>query len=111
MPTASLWLTMIGDYVAVGYWSTIEINVGIICSCMPNIRLLLVRAFPKLMNTSRNGSNDRSGISARSGLKVSKERGVISYPKSYDNEFRRDPTSDFGTSTLELVKLDRKDLD
>ncbi|KUJ18461.1 uncharacterized protein LY89DRAFT_569212, partial [Mollisia scopiformis] len=50
------------DYVAVGYWSTIEINVSIICSCMPSIRLLLVRSFPKMMSTTSDKSkyiNDR----------------------------------------------------
>ncbi|KAK0107936.1 hypothetical protein ONS96_003722 [Cadophora gregata f. sp. sojae] len=44
------------DYLPVAYWSTIEINVGIICACMPSIRLLLVRAFPRFMGTTRDGS-------------------------------------------------------
>ncbi|KAH9217069.1 hypothetical protein DL95DRAFT_263739, partial [Leptodontidium sp. 2 PMI_412] len=44
------------DYIAIGYWSTIEINVGIICACMPSIRLLLLRAFPRFMGTTKDRS-------------------------------------------------------
>ncbi|OCL08806.1 hypothetical protein AOQ84DRAFT_317837, partial [Glonium stellatum] len=29
------------DYVPLGYWSTVEIHVGIICSCMPALRALV----------------------------------------------------------------------
>jgi hypothetical protein len=36
-------------------WSTIEVNVGIICACLPTARLLLVRIFPAL-----GGSRHRS---------------------------------------------------
>ncbi|KAH7150284.1 hypothetical protein B0J13DRAFT_286399 [Dactylonectria estremocensis] len=41
------------EYVEVSMWSTIEINIGIICTCMPTIRLILVRVFPKLMGTTQ----------------------------------------------------------
>ena len=34
------------DYVTIGYWSTIEVHVGIICACMPAIRQLLQYSFP-----------------------------------------------------------------
>ncbi|KAH6689647.1 hypothetical protein F5X68DRAFT_274766 [Plectosphaerella plurivora] len=34
------------DQWAVANWSTIEINVGIMCACMPALRGLLVRFFP-----------------------------------------------------------------
>lgn len=32
----------------VALWSTVEINVGIICACLPSLRSLVVRAFPNL---------------------------------------------------------------
>ena len=44
------------DNLAVTIWSTVEINVGIICVCMPSLRVLLVRIFPKLLGTTRNTS-------------------------------------------------------
>lgn len=37
----------------VANWSTIEINVGIICACMPALRLVLVRAFPRILGSTR----------------------------------------------------------
>jgi hypothetical protein len=36
------------DNFPVSLWSTVEIAVGIMCTCMPTLRLLLVRLFPAL---------------------------------------------------------------
>jgi hypothetical protein len=36
------------DNFPVSLWSTVEINVGIVCTCMPTLRLMLVRLFPAL---------------------------------------------------------------
>ncbi|KIH86417.1 integral membrane protein [Sporothrix brasiliensis 5110] len=33
-------------------WSTIEINVGIICACLPTTRLILVHFFPRVLGSS-----------------------------------------------------------
>ncbi|KAH8199303.1 hypothetical protein TruAng_006539 [Truncatella angustata] len=41
------------DYVEVGYWSTIEVPVGIICACMPAIRSLFSQVFPSMFGTTR----------------------------------------------------------
>ncbi|KAG6042402.1 hypothetical protein E4U39_006011 [Claviceps sp. Clav50 group G5] len=41
------------EFFGVGLWSTIEINVGIICTCMPTVRLLLVRLFPRWLGTTQ----------------------------------------------------------
>ncbi|KAH7245728.1 hypothetical protein BKA59DRAFT_476161 [Fusarium tricinctum] len=53
------------DYVVISKWSTIEANVGIVCACMPSLRILLVRLFPKLLGTSQRyynyGSNKPTG--------------------------------------------------
>lgn len=48
------------DNFEAGMWSTIEINVGIICICMPTLRLVLVRLFPTLGN-SAGGYQQSSG--------------------------------------------------
>ncbi|CAP98066.1 hypothetical protein EN45_097860 [Penicillium chrysogenum] len=40
------------DYVTVGYWSTIECDVGVICACLPAIRSLLRRVSPGLFGDS-----------------------------------------------------------
>ncbi|RAO64886.1 uncharacterized protein BHQ10_000898 [Talaromyces amestolkiae] len=36
------------DYVQLGYWSTIEVDVGIICACLPAVRKLLRGVFPNV---------------------------------------------------------------
>lgn len=68
------------DNLAVTQWSTIEINVGIICACMPSVRVLLVRLAPKLFgsnNASKNkyygtGSQSRTGgMGSKIGANVS----------------------------------------
>ncbi|KAL8336992.1 hypothetical protein RB601_008473 [Gaeumannomyces tritici] len=48
------------DHWDITHWSAIEINVGIICACLPSLRLLLVRIFPRL-----GGSSDRYGSKAQ----------------------------------------------
>ena len=38
-------------------WSTIEINVGIVCACLPALRKILIRFFPSIQgSTARNTS-------------------------------------------------------
>ncbi|GKT43042.1 satratoxin biosynthesis SC1 cluster protein 4 [Colletotrichum spaethianum] len=46
------------DQFDVATWSTVEINVGIICACMPSIRVILVSFFPKIMGSTRNGTSN-----------------------------------------------------
>lgn len=41
------------DYFDVTKWSVIEINTGIICTCMPSLRVLLVYLFPKILGTTQ----------------------------------------------------------
>ena len=48
------------DHTNVSVWSTVEIHVGIICASMPAVRLLLVRLFPVLGDSSYDSSNYQS---------------------------------------------------
>lgn len=41
------------DYTGVSNWSVVEINVGIICTCMPALRVILVRLFPLLGGSTK----------------------------------------------------------
>lgn len=38
------------DYFDVSLWSTVEITIGIICACMPSLRMILVRVWPKIFD-------------------------------------------------------------
>ncbi|KAE8152129.1 hypothetical protein BDV25DRAFT_170775 [Aspergillus avenaceus] len=63
------------DYVEVGYWSTIEVHVGVICACLPAIRSLLTRISPRLFgDTKATTGTSRSGATS-SGVSQSKHRG------------------------------------
>ncbi|GAB0135218.1 hypothetical protein EsDP_00003564 [Epichloe bromicola] len=44
------------DNWIIAWWSTIEVNVGIVCTCLPTLRLILVRMAPCIFSTnvSRN---------------------------------------------------------
>ncbi|KAG6004165.1 hypothetical protein E4U21_001344 [Claviceps maximensis] len=43
------------DYYDVALWSTIEINVGIICTSLPTLRLILVRLSPGIFGSQDSG--------------------------------------------------------
>ncbi|KAF2502651.1 hypothetical protein BU16DRAFT_554699 [Lophium mytilinum] len=45
------------DYVPIGYWSTIEVHIGIICACLPALRALQFRIFPSTAHASQYAAN------------------------------------------------------
>ncbi|KAG6035059.1 hypothetical protein E4U41_006266 [Claviceps citrina] len=49
------------DNWIIAWWSTIEVNVGMICTCLPTLRLILVRMAPRVFGSkaSRNESHRR----------------------------------------------------
>ena len=49
------------DQLEVIQWSNIEINVGIICACLPSLRVMLVRVFPKVFGTTKGTSQPYYG--------------------------------------------------
>jgi hypothetical protein len=114
-------------------WSTIEINVGIICACMPAIRLLLLRTFPKIIGSTQDSSNqnnsgnknsnshNRSIIAANLNRRKasavpeegrSSEEGIV-YSKGFDVQYsggRNTPTPPGKTgSEVESANVDRFD--
>ncbi|RYP49976.1 hypothetical protein DL768_004411 [Monosporascus sp. mg162] len=48
------------DFVEIGYMSTIEVPVGIVCACLPAIRSLFGAAFPRMFGSTSHGSTKRS---------------------------------------------------
>ncbi|KAH7024497.1 uncharacterized protein B0I36DRAFT_352728 [Microdochium trichocladiopsis] len=39
------------DYTAALIWSTVEIGTGAICACMPSLRLILIRLWPRIFKS------------------------------------------------------------
>ncbi|KAI1776627.1 hypothetical protein F4818DRAFT_411256 [Hypoxylon cercidicola] len=78
------------DNVEAGYWSTIEVPVGIICACMPAVRSLFSLALPKLFGTTRatinstfgsygpNSSGNRLGPDSKNKISIKQEWSVLS---------------------------------
>ena len=40
------------DQTDASNWSTIEINVGIVCACLPALRKILIRFFPSMQGST-----------------------------------------------------------
>ncbi|KAF2646010.1 hypothetical protein P280DRAFT_386971, partial [Massarina eburnea CBS 473.64] len=47
---------MTWDYLDASFWSVIEVQVGIVCACMPSIRLALARLFPKDLGSTHHSA-------------------------------------------------------
>lgn len=43
--------------MSIGYWSTIECDVGVICACLPAIRSLLRRVSPGFFGDTENAKS------------------------------------------------------
>ncbi|CDM36432.1 Extracellular membrane protein, CFEM domain [Penicillium roqueforti FM164] len=54
------------DYVAIGYWSTIECDVGVICACLPAIRSLLRRISPRFFGDTEQAKSSSYAMNSRS---------------------------------------------
>ncbi|KAH7346841.1 hypothetical protein BKA65DRAFT_285169 [Rhexocercosporidium sp. MPI-PUGE-AT-0058] len=116
------------DFMEVSYWSTIEIRVGIICACMPSIRLLLIQAFPRFMGPTtdrsyvysrnrtvgrkrgrpENNFDDRSG--RWEGGNGSGSGGGTNETTTFSSKSSNGKQEEVRTSTVELVRVgSRKD--
>lgn len=62
-----LLISAADDYLDASLWSVIEVEVGIICSCMPSIRLGLARLFPKILGSSIQSSSKPTGAANSHG--------------------------------------------
>ncbi|KAK4086405.1 hypothetical protein Purlil1_9251 [Purpureocillium lilacinum] len=91
-PTWELW-----DIV---WWSTIEVNVGIICTCLPALRLVLVYLFPRIFGTDMRSSRDPGSRS------TANRQPAIRPEVNTDEELGVTEGLDEFASTTRLHKLD-----
>ncbi|KAL4904956.1 hypothetical protein BDW74DRAFT_24163 [Aspergillus multicolor] len=74
--------------VAAAYWTAAECNVAIICACLPFLRPLISRIFPKFLSTNsynkRSGNPTRTTAGRSTRLKSTTNRGMFS---QHDPEF------------------------
>ncbi|KAF5657713.1 integral membrane protein PTH11 [Fusarium heterosporum] len=82
------------EYLELCKWSTIEHNVGIWCACLPAIRVLLIRLFPRMLDTSKRylirgshvgnkcGANDASSVNDNKSRPQSEPPGRNAQPRT-----------------------------
>ncbi|KAF5700543.1 integral membrane protein PTH11 [Fusarium mundagurra] len=91
------------------YWSVIELNVGIWCACMPNLRVLMLKTFPRLQSSVDATPRTHQYNSSTAGRPI---RVTSNTPGQADNTMYR-VRSDLGrkvdgsSSTAELVEMTR----
>ena len=94
------------DQTDVISWSNIEINVGIICACMPALRVILVRCFPKVFGTTKGTSQPYHAYGSRSqGMKRGGSALGSGMGRSA-NTSGRDPHTITYTKTFEVQHTD-----
>lgn len=82
------------DVVSPGIWSIIEMDIGILCACMPGIRALLKNVFPKILGSTRNKNSY--------GYRNTSSGGRESNPQQYSS--REDIRKDGGRD--EFIEID-----
>ncbi|KFY63854.1 hypothetical protein V496_03640 [Pseudogymnoascus sp. VKM F-4515 (FW-2607)] len=88
------------DYVELGYWSTIEVPVGVICACMPSIRALFRNVFPSLFGTTQNGQSSTGRLST-----------TLTAPSKSRSEYANLSKHEASSSVIGLVPLDNRQED
>ncbi|CAK1360710.1 hypothetical protein CB0940_03827 [Cercospora beticola] len=80
------------DYKQAGFWTIVELHTAIVCACMPGIRNLLRRAWPKLMGqtvASTGASTAPStGLSGRTAVSSGVDKSgtqVFTRPRHSDD--------------------------
>lgn len=71
-----------GDFVEVGIWSAVEIDIGVVCTCLPSIRILVVRYAPRCMgmgSSADEGSDPPSRPSAQGGHRRLRKRSYVNF--------------------------------
>ncbi|KAL4899585.1 hypothetical protein BDW74DRAFT_171395 [Aspergillus multicolor] len=94
------------DFVPVGVWSLLEIDVGIMCSCMPGIRALCKRLYNTLRN-KRESTEYSNGSRSRSRQNKPGSGGSGSTVKSN----KSDPDSGNPGQFIRLEEIDSTDAD
>ncbi|RSL98397.1 hypothetical protein CEP52_010355 [Fusarium oligoseptatum] len=91
------------DYVEIGYWSTIEVPVGILCACMPAIRSLFSLVFPKVFGTTARSKSEYANISE--GKQPSSSQRSTSKALSQGQGGVRASKTPNETSAMELTNM------
>ncbi|KAI1415141.1 hypothetical protein F5Y13DRAFT_5933 [Hypoxylon sp. FL1857] len=90
--------------IRLGLWSGVESNLAITCACLPTLRPMIVRMFPKLLNATVNSSQSwhRSAVGRRwTGRPTHDENGTYRMRELPSDDLSRDD-SKLGKDDIEL---------
>lgn len=101
------------DSAATAYWSAIELNVGILCACLPTLRPLIKKFAPRLLGSSQGESHythqlgsvqtRRTRIGNEAAIYIQKEVEFQSTTELRSKEVMKDPFSIREESLDEII--------
>ncbi|RVX66017.1 hypothetical protein B0A52_10104 [Exophiala mesophila] len=93
------------DYIPLGYWSDLELNIGIACLCMPSARVIIRRYFPncRLATTAHDSRSDEYVRASQIRNDISSS-GVSKLPRSVT---RSGVIKDSSSDQVELFSVNR----
>ncbi|KAK3201487.1 hypothetical protein GRF29_185g1119024 [Pseudopithomyces chartarum] len=98
---------MTWDYLEASLWSLLEVQVGIICACLPSIRLGLARLFPKIMGSSvGNSKPSKQNNSHGNTLGTNWSVNGIGVTTSVRVSHAKRPQTNDQASFVQLVEID-----
>ncbi|KIM97189.1 hypothetical protein OIDMADRAFT_168942 [Oidiodendron maius Zn] len=71
------------DYYSIGYWSIVEVNIGLICACIPSIRVLSCFVYSRLIGRSEDHSAFYSSGQPPAIARLDRDTIGIQRTKSY----------------------------
>ncbi|GJN71043.1 hypothetical protein PLICBS_005104 [Purpureocillium lilacinum] len=79
------------DQWATAYWSVIEVNTGMICTCLPSLRLILVRMFPRIFGSSKQATYEKGNRepASKAGHNVAVDLQENEWHAPHDGEHER----------------------
>jgi hypothetical protein len=66
-------------------WSNLEVNIGIICSCLPTLKTCVMRVFPKMFTSSRGTSTGHGIMTIGGGVSGGYGQGTGGRKKKRDS--------------------------
>ena len=89
------------DFFSVALWSTIEVNVGLICTCLPTFRQWLFSLFPSPLESGRRlfGSGSSGSGRKRPNQHSAGASHPYPHPESRDSLSKSATTPDEGAAT------------
>ncbi|KAM0343813.1 hypothetical protein ACHAPU_008243 [Fusarium lateritium] len=88
------------------YWTSIETNVGIWCICLPDLRVLIRKVFPKIRTCHDSSSNNTPYSSGPRSRHRGKSNNVsVHTHETYKGKVIQGYRTEHSSSTAELVEL------